>query len=82
MCSFCMKMEPDASATTFLNGFVTSLRFCHFVFGMRGAEEPARSRRVVGVARTMYLTKRKKDQKPPLTVAMVKTLEDVTCDSV
>ena len=79
--AFCCAMEHACSAPTFLNSFLTSLRFAHYVMGMLCALDCANSPRVAGVSRTMFLSKKKLRQRPPLTVAMLLALEKLTCDS-
>ena len=72
---FCTEMEGGCSAPTFLHSFLTTLRFAHYILGLSNALECAASPRVAGVARLMYLSKKKKRQRPPLTVEMVVALE-------
>ena len=70
-----VKAHEESTAPTFLRSFLVSLSFCHHLLGLLGAQEAALSARVVGASRHAYLRKRKKVQKPPLTVAMVADLE-------
>ena len=70
-----VKAREESTAPTFLRSFLVSLSFCHHLLGLLGAQEAALSARVVGASRHAYLRKRKKVQKPPLTVAMVADLE-------
>ena len=78
---FCTEMEGGCSAPTFLHSFLTTLRFAHYILGLSNALECATSPRVAGVARLMYLSKRKKRQRPPLTAEMVVALEKLTCNA-
>ena len=78
--SFCTGMEKASSAPTFLHSFLTTLRFAHYVLGLLGALECASSSRVAGVARLMFLTKKKKRQRPALTAKMVAALEKLAAD--
>ena len=78
--SFCTGMEKACSAPTFLHSFLTTLRFAHYVLGLLGALECASSSRVAGVARLMFLTKKKKRQRPALTAKMVAALEKLAAD--
>ena len=52
----------------------------HYVLGLLGALECASSSRVAGVARFMFLTKKKKRQRPALTAKMVAALEKLAAD--
>ena len=63
------------AAPTFLQSFIVSIAFCHFVLGLTGADQCRESLRVQGVARESYLTKRKRCQRDPLTVQQVRLLE-------
>ena len=76
---FCTCMEKACSAPTFLHSFLTTLRFAHYVLGLLGALECASSSRVSGVARLMFLTKKKR-QRPALTAKMVAALEKLVAD--
>ena len=78
---FCTEMEGGCSAPTFLHSFLTTLRFAHYILGLSNALECAARCRVAGVARLMYLSKKKKRQRPPLTVEMVVALETLTCNA-
>ena len=78
---FCTAMESGCSAPTFLQSFLTTLRFSHYILGLSNALECATSPRITGVARVMYLSKRKKRQRPPLTAEMVVALEKLACNA-
>ena len=75
-----VRANEDCSAPTFLRSFLVSLSFCHHMLGLLGAHEAVKSLRVVGVTRRAYLRKKKKVQRPPLTVAMVDDLERFVCE--
>ena len=79
MYDFCTASEGDC-APTFLRSLVTSLSFCHHVMGARGAKDCLESGRLTGVARHVCLRKRKRLQKPPFTVDMLRDLETMVCD--
>jgi hypothetical protein len=51
------------------------MTFCNFVLGLTGSDDAIASQRVQGCARESYLMKRKLQQRPPLLVAQVKSLE-------
>ena len=65
----------NSAAPTFLRSFLVSLTFCNFVLGLTGSDDAIASQRVQGCARESYLMKRKLQQRPPLSVAQVKALE-------
>lgn len=65
----------NKSAPTFLRSFLVSLTFCNFILGLTGSDDAIASQRVQGCARESYLRKRKLQQRPPLSVAQVKSLE-------
>ena len=65
----------SGAAPTFLRSFLVSLTFCNFVLGLTGSDDAIASQRVQGCARESYLMKRKLQQRPPLSVAQVKSLE-------
>ena len=77
---FCTRMESACSAPSFLQSFLTTLRFSHYVLGLLGALECSSSNRVAGVARLMFLSKKKKRQRPALTAKMVAALEKLSAD--
>ena len=77
--AFCSDVE-GTSSPSFLKSFLSSLVFAHHVLGLSGALEAADSQRVQGVARATFLTKRKRQSKPPLTQTMVRSLEILVCD--
>ena len=79
MYDFCTASESDC-APTFLRSLVTSLSFCHHVMGAWGAKDCLESGRLTGVARHVYLRKRKRLQRPPFTVDMLRDLETMVCD--
>ena len=58
--------EPTAAAS-----FKSALSFAGGVFGLDGAIEAAKSRRVIGLVQSEFVKKRPLLQRPPLTVAMV-----------
>ena len=65
----------NSAAPTFLRSFLVSLTFCNFILGLTGSDDAIASQRVQGCARESYLMKRKLQQRPPLSVAQVKALE-------
>ena len=65
----------NSAAPMFLRSFLVSLTFCNFVLGLTGSDDAIASQRVQGCARESYLMKRKLQQRPPLSVAQVKALE-------
>ena len=79
MYDFCTASESDC-APTFLRSLVTSLSFCHHVMGAWGAKDCLESGCLTGVARHVYLRKRKRLQRPPFTVDMLRDLETMVCD--
>ena len=79
MYDFCTASESDC-APTFLRSLVTSLSFCHHVMGAWGAKDCLESGRLTGVARHVYLRKRKRLQRPPFTVDMLRNLDTMVCD--
>ena len=76
---FLLDLE-DASAPSFGKALLSSIAFCKFVLGAEGFSDALNSGRLVGLARSSFLKKRKRRQKPPLTVAMVKRLERLVVD--
>ena len=76
---FLLDLE-DASAPSFGKALLSSIAFCKFVLGAEGFSDTLNSGRLVGLARSSFLKKRKRRQKPPLTVAMVKRLERLVVD--
>ena len=75
-----MNDVSKTAAPTFLRSFLVSLTFCNFVLGLTGANDVISSQRVQGCAREAYLGKRKLQQRPPLTVEQVKSLELYVAD--
>ena len=75
-----MKYEAVKASSTFLRSFIVSVAFSHYVLGLTGADLVMQSSRMTGLAREMYLRKRKLVQRRPLTVKMVKALEDFAQD--
>ena len=75
-----MKYEAVKASSTFLRSFIVSVAFSHYVLGLSGADLVMQSSRITGLAREMYLRKRKLVQRRPLTVKMVKALEDFAQD--
>ena len=77
--AFCSDVE-GTSSPSFLKSFISSLVFAHYVLGLSGALDAASSQRVQGIARATFLTKRKRQSKPPLTQGMVRSLEMLVCN--
>ncbi|CAE7244370.1 unnamed protein product [Symbiodinium sp. CCMP2592] len=76
---FLLDLE-DSSAPSFGKALMSSLAFCKFVLGAESFSDSLCSGRLTGLARASFLKKRKRRQKPPLTVAMVKRLERLVVD--
>ena len=70
----------DGSAPTFLRSFLVTLTFCNYVLGLTGASDVISSPRVQGCSRDAYLSKRRLQQRPPLSVDQVKSLEIYVAD--
>ena len=68
---FCCEVE-DAFSPTYLQSLMTSIRFCHYVLGLRGTADC--------LASSSFLKKRKKVQKAPLSVDMLVAMERLTCN--
>ena len=77
--AFCCSVERSSSPS-FLKSLRSSLVFAHHVLGLQRALDAADSPRVQGMTRSMFLEKRKRQPKPPLTQAMVRKLEELVCD--
>ena len=75
-----MKYEAVKASSTFLRSFFVSVAFSLYVLGLTGADLVMQSSRITGLAREMYLRKRKLVQRRPLTVKIVKALEDFAQD--
>ena len=76
---FLCSVEANCSPS-FPRSLVSSLNFGFHVLGLAGADD-ACSQRVQALARGCFLQKRKKKPKPPLSVAMVKALENLVCSA-
>ena len=74
-----MKALEGSCSPTFLRSFLVSMSFCHHVLGLTGADTVVQSMRTKGVAQSMFLTKRKKVQRPPFSVKMVRIMESFVC---
>ena len=69
-------LESESTcAPSFGKALMSALAFCKFVLGVENVSDVLSSGRFGGLARSMFLNKRKRRQKPPLTVDMVKALE-------
>ncbi|CAE7227529.1 unnamed protein product, partial [Symbiodinium natans] len=69
-------LESESTcAPSFGKALMSALAFCRFVLGVENVSDVLSSGRFGGLARSMFLNKRKRRQKPPLTVDMVKALE-------
>ncbi|CAE7236627.1 unnamed protein product [Symbiodinium sp. CCMP2456] len=68
-------------APSFLKSLMSSISFCFHILGAGSAQEAMNSKRLVGVAKACYLTKRKRFQRPPLTTEMVLRLERLVVSS-
>ena len=77
--SFMVDVGNNA-APTFLRSFLVSMTFCNFILGLTGSDDAIASQRVQGCARESYLAKRKLQQRPPLLVDQVKSLEMYVSD--
>ncbi|CAE7555695.1 SLC24A2, partial [Symbiodinium sp. CCMP2592] len=76
---FLLDLE-DSRAPSFGKALMSSLAFCKFVLGAESFSDSLCSGRLTGLARASFLKKRKRRQKPPLTVAMVKRLGRLVVD--
>ncbi|CAE7606625.1 unnamed protein product [Symbiodinium sp. CCMP2456] len=68
-------------APSFLKSLMSGISFCFHILGAGSAQEAMNSKRLVGVAKACYLTKRKRFQRPPLTTEMVLRLERLVVSS-
>ena len=67
------------AAPTFARSFLCSVAFAGHIMGAESALVVLESKRLTGAAAKFFSEKRKLCQKPPLTVAQVKILEDIVC---
>ncbi|CAE7198740.1 unnamed protein product, partial [Symbiodinium sp. CCMP2456] len=80
LCAFACECEGKC-APSFLKSLMSSISFCFHILGAGSAQEATNSKRLVGVAKACYLTKRKRFQRPPLTTEMVLRLERLVVSS-
>ena len=76
---FLLDIEDD-SAPSFGKALLSSVAFSKYVLGADTFLDALSSGRLIGLARSSFLKKRKRKQKPPLKVAMVKRLERLVVD--
>ena len=73
--------QSGSASPTFLRSFLVSISFSWHVLGLSGALDVVESQRVIGLARHDFLRKRKTRPRDPLTVNMVRALEDFLFES-
>ena len=70
--------ESNAAPTKFMT-LTRALRFAHYIFRVQGASECIESGRVLGLADSLFVSKRLLKQAKPLSVAQVVKLHEI-CD--
>ena len=72
-----MCLHSEVTSPSFLKSLVTAISFSYYVLGVSGGKDCIDSRRIEGLAKQSFMKKRKTCPKDPLSVAMVRCLEDL-----
>lgn len=74
-------LRSVGAAASVPSDFRSALAFAMGVVGLDGVKDVLESRRITGVAMSVFVKKRKLKQRKNLTVPMIKTLERLTCEA-